>query len=300
MAITRPATDVPPTAPSGPQARPRSVSSHDGATGRVYVWQLPVRLTHWVNVLAIVVLSFTGYYIHNPYIEVSAREWYGGFFMGYMRFLHVLFGYIFVASLLLRTYWAFYGGNQWASWRALVPFFTPEGRGYMLESLRYYTFIRREPPTVLGHNALAGFTYGIIVFLYFVQTFTGFALHGLSHPGGFWWQLTSWAFLIVDPQFMRFFHHLIMWLLIGFAIHHIYSAFLVDAEEANGLMSSIFSGWKFLVPTPEASRSQIAAEWYQGERQLEEQQREEQQHPDESPIDSKRAMEPPGPPVPES
>jgi Ni/Fe-hydrogenase 1 B-type cytochrome subunit len=43
---------------------------------------------------------------------------------------------------------------------------------------------------------------------------------------------------------------MIMWLLIAFALHHVYSAFLVDAEEANGLMSSIFSGWKFIVPEP--------------------------------------------------
>jgi Ni/Fe-hydrogenase 1 B-type cytochrome subunit len=34
-------------------------------------------------------------------------------------------------------------------------------------------------------------------------------------------------------------------------LHHVYSAFLVDAEEANGLMSSIFSGWKFIVPQPD-------------------------------------------------
>jgi Ni/Fe-hydrogenase 1 B-type cytochrome subunit len=226
-------------------------------TGRVYVWELPVRLTHWVNVLAIVILSFTGYYIGNPYIEVSPREPYGEFFMANMRFLHIVFGYIFVASLLIRTYWAFWGGNRWASWRALVPFFTEEGRGYMLESLRYYLFLRREPPTMMGHNALAGFTYGIIVLLYFLQTFTGFALHGLGDPGGFWWGATSWAFTIVDAQAMRFIHHLIMWLLIGFAIHHVYSAFLVDAEEANGLMSSIFSGWKFIVPTPHATREEV-------------------------------------------
>ena len=30
---------------------------------RVYVWQLPVRVVHWVIVLSIAVLSFTGYYM---------------------------------------------------------------------------------------------------------------------------------------------------------------------------------------------------------------------------------------------
>ena len=97
--------------------------------GRVYVWEVPVRLTHWVNVLCIIVLSFTGYYIGNPYVRVSSREAYGPYFMGNMRFIHMLFAYIFIGSLLLRTYWAFFGGNQYAGWRALIPFVTPEGRG---------------------------------------------------------------------------------------------------------------------------------------------------------------------------
>lgn len=217
-------------------------------TGRVYVWEIPVRLTHWLNVACIIVLSFTGYYIGNPYIAVSNREWYGPYFMGTMRFLHFATAYVFVGSLALRTYWAFIGGNKYASWRALFPFLTAEGRRGMVQAFQYYTFQRREPPTVLGHNALAGFTYGVIVFLYFVQVFTGYALYGLSHQDSFWWNATSWVFQFTEPQRLRLLHHLVMWLLIAFALHHVYSAFLVDAEEANGLMSSIFSGWKFIVP----------------------------------------------------
>jgi len=77
-----------------------------------------------------------------------------------------------------------------------------------------------------------------------------FALYGQAEPGGFWWNTTSWVFLFVDNQHLRLTHHMVMWLLIAFALHHVYSAFLVDAEEANGLMSSIFSGWKFIVPEP--------------------------------------------------
>lgn len=220
----------------------------DRPPGPVYVWQIPVRLTHWVNALCIVVLCFTGYYIHNPYVQVSAREAYGLTFMGNMRAAHMIFAYIFIASILLRTYWAFYGGNEWASWKALVPFFTPEGRGKFKQSLQYYLFMRREPPTTMGHNPLAGFTYGIIVLLYFIQIFTGFALYGLGDPGGTIHAMTSWIFQYIDAQYIRMMHNFIMWWLIAFVIHHVYSAFLVDSEEANGLMTSIFSGWKFKCP----------------------------------------------------
>jgi Ni/Fe-hydrogenase 1 B-type cytochrome subunit len=212
---------------------------------RVYVWELPVRLTHWVNVASIVVLSFTGYYISNPYISVSPREPYGEAFMGLMRWGHFVWAYIFVASVLLRTYWAF-AGNEWASWRGLFPFLTADGRHNMGQAFRYYFFLRREPPEVTGHNALAGMTYMIIVCLYLVQVMTGFALYGQLHPVGFWPSLTSWIFLILNTQTVRLIHHMVMYLLIAFAIHHVYSAWLVDMEEGNGLMSSIFSGFKFI------------------------------------------------------
>jgi Ni/Fe-hydrogenase 1 B-type cytochrome subunit len=46
----------------------------------------------------------------------------------------------------------------------------------------------------------------------------------------------------------RLVHHLIMWLLLGFAVHHVYSAWLMDVKEKNGTLSSIFSGYKFVEP----------------------------------------------------
>ncbi len=224
----------------GPALRVTSL----GRLRRVYVWEVPVRLTHWVNVLSIVVLSVTGFYIGNPVIVVGG-EAYNHFFMGTVRYIHFLFAFIFVASLLLRTYWAF-AGNRWASWRGLFPFLTAEGRRQMKEVFLYYTFLRRRPPIAVGHNALAGFTYLFIVLLYFLQVLTGFALYGQANVGGVWWSLTSWLFRWFTPQGIRLLHHMIMWLLLGFAVHHVYSAFLMDAEEGNGTISSIFSGFKFL------------------------------------------------------
>jgi Ni/Fe-hydrogenase 1 B-type cytochrome subunit len=37
-----------------------------------------------------------------------------------------------------------------------------------------------------------------------------------------------------------------MFLFMAFLIHHVYSAIVVSMEEHNGLMESIFSGWKFV------------------------------------------------------
>ena len=212
---------------------------------RVYVWEVPVRLTHWVNVISIAVLSFTGYYIGNPYIEVSAREIYGAYFMGLMRFIHFSAAIVFTASVALRTYWAFVG-NEWASWRGLFPFLTREGRQNLLDALKYYLFLRREPPEVTGHNALAGLTYMFIVTFYFVQMITGFALFGVLHPESIWAPLLGWIFNFVHIQTVRLIHHIVMYLILAFVVHHVYAAWLVDMGEGNGLMSSVFSGFKFM------------------------------------------------------
>jgi Ni/Fe-hydrogenase 1 B-type cytochrome subunit len=47
-------------------------------------------------------------------------------------------------------------------------------------------------------------------------------------------------------QMTRLIHHLLMWAILAFMLHHVYSALLVDHTERNGLMSSIFSGYKFV------------------------------------------------------
>ncbi len=61
--------------------------------------------------------------------------------------------------------------------------------------------------------------------------------------------LTGWSLTLVPLPVIRFVHHLIMWLIWGFMVHHVYSAMLIDRLEGSGLLSSIFSGFKFL-PKP--------------------------------------------------
>ncbi|MDR7532257.1 MAG: Ni/Fe-hydrogenase, b-type cytochrome subunit [Armatimonadota bacterium] len=205
---------------------------------RVYVWEPPVRLTHWVNVAAILVLSATGLYIGNPFLlgGVAVMTW--------MRAAHRIAAWVFVASLALRAYWAFVG-NRWASWRALVPYLSATGRREATEMFLYYTFARRRPPPAVGHNALAGMAYSAVVLLMLTEVATGFALQSLDTPGWRTW-LFGWIFSLASVQVIRLIHHLGMWLLVGFAIHHTYSAVLIDIEEQNGLISSIVSGYKFL------------------------------------------------------
>ncbi len=209
-----------------------------------YVWEWPVRITHWVNFICLAVLSVTGYFIGEPFIGANTTSAY---IMGWFRFLHFVFGYLLAASVVSRLIWMFIG-NRYATWRNFVPWISARGRQGARKMFKYYTFIDSRIPYEVGHNALAGSTYAVIFLLFLVQIVTGFTLYGQFAPGEFWDVVFGWLPTIFATQWMRFTHHIVMWLLIGFVIHHIYSAWLMDVKERNGVMSSIFGGCKYIEP----------------------------------------------------
>jgi Ni/Fe-hydrogenase 1 B-type cytochrome subunit len=206
---------------------------------RVHVWELPVRLTHWVTFAALVVLTITGSYIADPFFFTPGQDT-----MRLVRFIHLVAAYSFVASGVLRTYWLF-AGNQFSRWSAFIP----TNRRHLREVVsqtQFYLFLRKDLPGILGHNALASGTYLVVFLLFLVQTLTGFALVGI-HGTQPWATLLGWVpSVMFGEQGVRVIHHLLMWAIVAFAIHHVYSAILVDHIERNGLMSSIFAGSKFV------------------------------------------------------
>jgi len=210
-----------------------------------YVWEWPVRISHWVNAVSIVVLAVTGFYIGNPVLTVTSTQQY---VMGWMRAVHFAFAYAFALSILARLIWGFIGNKHARWWPEFLPWATRKGRKNIAATFTYYTFLRKKTPYVVGHNALAAMAYSGVFVLFVLQLVTGFALYGQFAPGGFWASFGSPLLAAFGPQGMRLVHHLIMWLLIGFAIHHVYSSWLMDVKEKNGTLSSIFGGYKFIEP----------------------------------------------------
>jgi Ni/Fe-hydrogenase 1 B-type cytochrome subunit len=208
---------------------------------RIYVWQAPVRVTHWVTAGCIVVLSLTGGYIADPFLIPA-----GGSTMATARTIHIVAAFVFLLSGLVRTIWLL-TGNRFARWTAFIP----TSRRQATELFRqaaFYAFVRKEIPKVLGHNQLAASAYLLLFVLLLVETVTGFALDGTlgSSPSA---ALFGWLWELIGTQQLRLIHHITMWAILAIALFHVYSCVLVDGIEKNGLLSSIFSGYKF--PTRE-------------------------------------------------
>ncbi len=222
-----------------------------GNAVRVLVWELPVRVSHWLIFLSVIVLSVTGYYMHNPFIVVRSRTAY---VMGTMRFIHLVTASVFISAFWLRIYW-FFVGNEWSNWRAFVPIHREQWRG-MGRMVAYYTFFRKNIAHYVGHNALAAVTYLSMFLLMFIEILTGLALYSFTVSNRILTFFIGWLPRLIDISYLRLIHFCIMFAFFIFVIHHVYSAVLVSWEERNGLIESIFTGYKFV---PEAELQEFKA-----------------------------------------
>lgn len=208
-----------------------------------YIWELPVRWCHWTNMLAIITLAVTGFFIGTPFSFGSSASSY---IMGWIRFAHFTAAYLFTISLVTRVFWSFVG-NKYSGWREFFPFATADGREKMIKMLRYYMFLDKDVPETVGHNPLATTAYTVLFGLYVLMILTGFALYANYAPNGMMHKSLGFMYSLFSNQGMRLAHHFSMWFIFGFIINHVYSAWLMDIKEHGSEISSMFSGYKFTV-----------------------------------------------------
>jgi Ni/Fe-hydrogenase 1 B-type cytochrome subunit len=194
-----------------------------------------------MNALSLFSLSFTGYYIAYPFIHAVSTQQY---IMGTMRFIHFVSAYVLLMGFIIRTYWLFVG-NQYANWRVIVPL-TKKQWTEMGEAAKFYLFIRKKPVYSMGHAPLASVCYLVVMILFLFEICSGFALYSQSHVNSFIFTiLGGWLLSIMNVQTIRLWHHLAMYALLVFTIFHVYMGFFLDSVEKNGVMSSMFGGYKF-------------------------------------------------------
>ena len=212
---------------------------------RVYVWELPVRIYHWLNAAAIIALIITGFYIANPLALTSNKEASFRYTMGWMRYIHFTAAYVFFFNFLFRLYWGF-AGNKYASWKQFIP----TSRRFIKEIWQVIKIdilmLRGKEHLSVGHNAMAGLIYFFMFLAFGVQCLTGFGLYaGMSH----WWlpHLFAWVPVVFGGDIItRQVHHWAMWFFILFIIIHVYLVFYHDYVEGRGEISSMGGGWKFI------------------------------------------------------
>ncbi len=220
------------------------------AVGRqaVYVRDLVVRVTHWTIFLCFVVLVATGLYISRPFTAGTS----GHFVTGTVRVVHLYAALVFDIAVFARVAWMFVG-SRYARWDQFVPVSRKRWRN-LVESLKFYLFLRRTPAPAVGHDGLDGAIFAARFLVDFVIIGTGFALYST---------ITSFnspmaLFRILIPVFgglqsARWIHHMMMWVAIAFVIQHVARVVTLSAVKRDGTVDSMFSGYKFVAPEEPAA-----------------------------------------------
>jgi len=216
---------------------------------RIYVWELPVRIYHWINVLVLLILVVTGFYIANPLAIMTQKDVSQLYTMGWFRYLHFAAAYLFFFNFMARIYWGFVG-NKYASWRQFIPiskqFVSEMWTVIKMDILLLKGSLKDRQHLSVGHNALAGMTYFLTFIMFLVQCLTGFGLYASMSD---WWfpNLFSWVPAMLGGDILtRQIHHWVMWFFILFAFIHVYLVFYHDYVEGRGEISSMGGGWKFI------------------------------------------------------
>ncbi len=190
-----------------------------------------VRLTHWINVVALVVMIGSGLQIFNAYPQFARRGapfccypfagkaiphylTFGGWLAG-ARNWHFAMMWVFVINGILYLAFIYLHGE----WRDLVP-----RRGDVRdawEMTKFYLFVRKRHPHQGKHNALQKFTYTAIPVLCALAVITGVAV----------WKPVSLALLtnaLGGYVWARYWHFCVMLLLVIVSLIHVFMVVSVD------------------------------------------------------------------------
>ena len=124
------------------------------------VWDLPVRLTHWLLVVLIALQYASGQF------ELFGMEW------------HMRLGQVTLALLVFRVLWGFFGSDN----ARFAHFLRGPGAVWRHAA----TLFRREPGSYPGHNPLGGWSIVLMFAVLLAQAVTGlFSSDDLGNAGPF-------------------------------------------------------------------------------------------------------------------
>jgi Ni/Fe-hydrogenase b-type cytochrome subunit len=219
------------------------VTSRPEVWVRVPVWPATLRWLHWLNVLAIVLLTMTGFYIADPFFLPGVGSVGSGYFMGYVRLVHYTVAWGWITLGVIRLYLLFFSRNRFVRWPALWPLKGKQDVRNLGRTVSAYLLIHPDQsPTYIAHNPLQQLTYTAIYVMSVIQALTGLALYGLYNARSGFWKVFEWPVAWMGAPDVRLTHYLIMLLFWVFLVLHIYLAVRADTIERHGGLSAMISG----------------------------------------------------------
>ena len=175
-------------------------------------------VTHWINLIAMIVLIVTGFCIHFPFWP---------FFMGIARGAHIFFGFILFLNCVFRVVAAFFvktaptGGTrrQVKDYKTWLP--QKDNRHQALEWIKYYLFFKKDHPLGAKLGVPQKISYLLIPVLIIIMFWTGLCLWGTTANIGVFAATTT---LVGGAMSIRIIHYFMMYVFIVFMFIHVYLA----------------------------------------------------------------------------
>ena len=199
-----------------------------------------VRLTHWVNALAITLMITSGLRIFNAYPGFARKgetfccypfdgyaipDWltFGGWLAG-ARNWHFAMMWVLVVNGLVYLGFVYTHGE----WRDLVPRRNDIRDSW--EMVKFYLFVRAKHPVQGKHNALQRGAYFAMPIVGVVAVVSGLAI----------WKPVQLAWitnLIGGYVWARYWHFLAMLSLVGLSVSHVFMVFAVDPYSLRSIIT---------------------------------------------------------------
>jgi Ni/Fe-hydrogenase b-type cytochrome subunit len=214
-----------------------------------------VRITHWVNVIALTIMVASGLRIFNAYPAfarrgesfccypfehqpIPANLTFGGWLAGARNWHFAMMWVLGINGLVYLAFIYLHG-----EWRDLVP-----RRGIVRDSwemVRFYVTVRKDHPHQGKHNALQRLAYFAMPIVGIIAVITGIAI----------WkpvQLAPLTNLLGGYVWARYWHFWAMLLLVILTIGHVFMVFTVDPYSIPSIITGKY--WPELSPEARNAR----------------------------------------------
>ena len=214
-----------------------------GSWVEVHLWGTALRIQHWLNFALMLVMTLSGWFIMQPYLtERSYDGSAAGFTMGWVRYVHFVAGFAWIAVGLWRFILLFITRDRQTRWRALWPIYNKQDVTDLWHTVQYYLFLRRSGPFYFAHNPLQQISYTGIYLMCFIQMITGLSLYAIIDQSNWFYVLMAMPTHWIGIGYVRLIHTIIMYLIWVFAIIHVYLVFRSDSVHNHGGLSSMIGG----------------------------------------------------------
>lgn len=216
--------------------------NHSATHTRHLIFSPAIRVFHWLRALSILVLVITGFYISWPFLV--APETNDIQVQSYIRFAHLVFGFVLTAVTLVRVYLFFFSKSD-IERRSFKDVMSPKS---WITQLKSYMWS--------GHLDKAGI-YGPLQFMTYLAIsvvaificITGLALYAnVYHQGmgGAIWEISNWFIAQMGGLApVRTWHHYLTWVFIIFTLIHVYMAVWSGIRFKHNSVDSIVSGYDY-------------------------------------------------------